>query len=92
MSYRVGKNRIFYESNDSQGKDIKIEILNPLLQKSDKLQMNYFENNIFYIDVWFRNIGSHIIRVFENGVEKHKDILSVSEPGLIIYPKEGQVI
>jgi len=90
--YPVGKNRLFYESKSDVEKDVKIEILNPDLQLSDKLPMIYAGNFTYYIDIWFRQYGPYLVKVYEYGVEKHKEILNVTRPGIILYPEERYYI
>ena len=43
-------------------------------------------DDVYYADVTFLERGSHFIRVFENGVLVCKEILTVGNDSLIIYP------
>jgi len=49
--------------------------------------MTYFNDKLYYFDVCFTEPGSHVFNVYENGVKKHREILSVSGGNLILYPK-----
>ena len=90
--YLRGKNRIFYKSNTVGNKIVEIDILNSKLERTNKLPMTFFNDNTYYIDIWFRNIGSYLFRVFENGIKKHEDILVVSAGNHIIYPDVERLI
>lgn len=54
--------------------------------------MTFFEDNTYYIDIWFKNLGSYLIRVFEDGDKKHEDILVVSTGSHVIYPDLEKLI
>ena len=90
--YLRGKNRLYYKSNSVGNKTVEIDILNPKLERTNKLPMIFFEDNTYYIDIWFKNIGSYLIRVFEDGDKKHEDILVVSTGNHIIYPDMEKLI
>jgi len=86
MSYNRGKNRLFYQSKLTDEQDVKVNILNPKLELSNQIPMIFLGDGLYYVDVWFRNAGSHFVKVYENGNIKHKDILKVVHVGHIIYP------
>ena len=90
--YPVGKNRLFYESKSDIEKTVEVEFLNPDLQLSDKLPMIHANSFTYYIDIWFRQYGPYLVKVYEGGIEKHKEILNVTRPGIILYPKEKYFI
>lgn len=85
MAYRVGNNRLFYTSTTAHGKTIKLDILTPELKRSNRKVMKLIDD-IYYVDVVFQSIGSHFIRVFEDDVLKHNNILVVTHGNLIVYP------
>jgi hypothetical protein len=85
--YSVGSNRIWYSSDSAEGKLVEADILTPQLERSDKREMTDF-HELYYIDVLFTVRGSHVIRVFEDNVLRHRDILVVDRGNLIIYPEE----
>jgi ABC-type enterochelin transport system substrate-binding protein len=83
--YKTGTNRLFYSSETAVGKTVEIDILTPNLKQSNKKLMNNI-GDIFYVDVCFSEQGSHFMRVFENNIHKHSEILVVSgSSGLIFY-------
>lgn len=90
--YAVGKNRLFYESKSETHKDVEIEILNPDLRSSQRLSMEHVNQFTYYIDIWFRQYGPYLVKVYEDGIERHKDILNVTRPGIILYPDEERFI
>lgn len=71
---------------------VETEIINPSLIKSDRFLMAYLEGDIHYIDVTFRTRGSYIFRVYEDGILKHKDILTVSGGQHLFYPSMDDII
>ena len=93
MSYLRGRNRLWYKSKTSDSeKSVEIDFLNPKLERTNKLPMIFLEDNTYYIDIWFKNIGSYLIRVFEDGDKKHENILVVSTGNHIIYPDMNKLI
>ncbi len=85
--YSIGKQRIFYQSNVLDGEPVEIEIINPVLEKSERVEMSYLDGGLYYIDVEFRYFGSHTMRVFSNGKKVGHNILSVGNTNGIITKK-----
>jgi len=91
--YVRGKNRIFYQTNDIDGDSIEIDILNPHLERTEKLPMIYVGENLYYIDIWFKYIGSYVIRTFKNGIKLGHGIINVgADSSPIIYPESDRLI
>ena len=84
--YQIGTNRLFYSSESCFGKTVEIDVLSPDLVRSEKQTMLPVDD-VFYADVYFNVKGSYLIRVFENGELKHRDVLIVSSGNLILYPE-----
>lgn len=84
--YRLGKHRLFYCSVSGSQANVAAEIITPCLETSGLIEMTYFDNNLYYFDVVFTVIGSHVFTVYENGIKKHREILVVSNSSLILYP------
>jgi len=85
--YKLGKHRLFYCSNSDLQTNVAAEIIKPSLEISDLIEMTYFNDKLYYFDVCFTESGSHVFNVYENGVKKHREILSVSGGNLILYPE-----
>jgi hypothetical protein len=66
--------------------------LNPKLELSNKIPMIYLDDGLYYVDIWFRNAGSHFVRVYENGDIKHKEILKVGYAGHVIFPDVERLV
>lgn len=63
----------------------------PNLEIKGPFIMDFFADGLYYIDVVFTKLGSHVFYVYENNVKKHEEILVVSGGQYVIYPK-GNVI
>lgn len=85
--YKIGKHRLFYCSNANFQVNITAEIIKPNLETGDLIEMTYFDDKLYYMDVYFTDIGSHVFNVYENGVRKHREILLISGGNLILYPE-----
>jgi hypothetical protein len=90
--YARGKNRLFYQSKILEEKDVFLEITTPSLDVLSNVGMTYFEDGLYYADIWFLDLGSHVFKVYEDGEIKHKEILHVSSGKYIIYPESGRII
>lgn len=85
--YIKGKNRIFYQANDLSGIDIECDFLNPNLERSEKILMIYFGENLYYVDIVFNHVGAYVLRTFKNGKKLNHNIIQVgSGSSLRIYP------
>ena len=89
--YNLGNNRLFYTSLTAEGTTVLAEILNPKLEKHS-FEMIQFEGNVYYLDIIFCYHGPYLFSVFEDGIEKHKDILHVSLGKHVIYPESGNFV
>ena len=85
--YKLGKHRLFYCSNSNSQVNVNAEVIKPSLETSDLIDMIYFGDKLYYMDVCFDEIGSHVFNVYENGIKKHREILLVSGGDLILYPE-----
>lgn len=85
---------MFYQSNVETLQTVTTEIITPCLTKLGPWPLTFVEKGLYYIDVWFATIGSHVFYVYENNILKHKDILVVGTSGSphIIYPNEERII
>ena len=92
MSYSRGKNRLFYQSKLEDEQVVEAEVLNPKLELSNKISMVFLGSGLYYLDIWFRSRGSYFIKVYENTIIKHKDILQVGSEGMVIYPDINRVV
>ena len=90
--YSRGHNKIFYKSKIKEEQFVEIDILNPKLERSDRWKMSFLEDGTYYIDVRFKYIGSYYFRVYENGEEKHHDILTVSSNNSVIIPYQENIV
>lgn len=78
---------MFYCAASDSETTITAEIIKPSLKTSDLIEMTYFGDKLYYLDVVFSEVGSHVFNVYENGVKKHREILLVSNGSLILYPE-----
>ena len=90
--YKRGKNRLFYQSKEETKQTIVVEIITPSLNTIGPLNMEFFNKGLYYIDVWFSDLGSHVFYVYENNVQKYRDILVVSSGKYVIYPDGEKII
>ena len=86
--YRLGTNRLFYASTPGSQSVVTVDIITPSLKKNGLYEMIYLYDSLYYLDVCFTELGSHVFTVFENGIKKHRDILLVSNSDLILYPED----
>ena len=85
--YGIGQNRIFFQSNFLEGQTVEIEIVNPRLEKSQRLKMTYLDEVLYYVDLEFKYRGSYTMRVFQDGKRVGHSILPVGNIGGIITKK-----
>lgn len=79
---------MFYCSNSDYQVNVTAKIIKPNL-KNTEIGMTYFTDKLYYFEVCFGETGSHVFVVYENGIQKHREILLVSGGGdLTIYPEE----
>ena len=78
---------MFYCSNSDSQVNVTAEIIKPSLKTSELIEMAYFGDKLYYLDVCFDECGSNVFNVYENGVKKHREILLVFGSSLIIYPE-----
>jgi len=90
--YRRGKARLFYHSKNNTINDIKIKIITPLLEERGPWPMINYGDGLYYIDIWFTLLGSHVFFVYENGEQVHKNILVVDGGQHIIYPDTERMV
>ncbi len=90
--YAQGHNRLFFQSQEEEQQDISITILNPSLKTYGKWPMTFVEDGLYYIDIWFRHLGSYVFSVFEDGKRVHRDILVVSQNEHIVYPEMNRLV
>lgn len=84
---------MFYEAINLNGVSVECDFLNPKLERSEKIPMIYFEENTYYVDVFFKYSGSYVLRAFKDGVKLNHNIIQVSgDSDLIIYPDEGVMV
>lgn len=83
--YVIGKNRLWYSPPSNVGNTVELDILSPDLIRSDRVPMIGLDD-VYYADVVFTQAGSHFLRVFEDDVQKHREILVVDSDNLVIYP------
>lgn len=94
MSYKIGKNRIFYQSNNDEEKSIEINFLNPNLEQTENFLMNKHSSKTYYYDICFRYEGPYLVTIFEDGIRKLQDIFRIEKQGssMIVYPEETNII
>jgi len=93
VAYVKGNHRLFYQSNELDPQTVVAKIITPLLKKIGPWEMTFIENGLYYLDVCFTATGSHVFYVYENGEQKHQDILVIDNgAGLYIYPNENTMI
>ncbi len=90
--YSIGNQRLFYISKTTGETVVKVDIINPSLNKSSKFLMNYLGDDIYYIDVTFRSHGSYVFSVYEGENLKLRDILTVSRGQHLFYPSQDDII
>lgn len=86
--YRLGTNRLFYVATSDSELTVTVDITMPSLKTSGLLTMTSVNNGLYYLDMCFTELGSHVFTVFEDGVKKYRDILLVSNGDLILYPED----
>jgi len=79
---------LFYASTPGSQSVVTVDIITPSLKKNGLYEMIYLYDSLYYLDVCFTELGSHVFTVFENGIKKHRDILLVSNSDLILYPED----
>jgi len=82
--YTTGPNRLFFQSNILVGQQVEIEIISPDLSKSERANMIYLYDGLYYFDTDFRYTGSYAMRVFKDDNKVGHSILSVGNRGGIV--------
>jgi len=91
--YVRGKHRLFYQSNVETQQVVTAKIITPELETKGPLTMAFLSEGLYYMDVWFTKMGSHVFYVYENGIKKKQEILVVEQaPRYIIYPDKEYLI
>lgn len=90
--YRRGQNRIFFQSNTLTGETVEVEFVNPKLEQSSRFEMTYLSDGLYYIDIWFRWVGSHVMRVYSNDVKVGHGMLQVGGSGILVYPNQERIV
>jgi len=88
--YRLGFHRIFYQSPHVNQQELTAIVLTPLLETKGPFALTYISDGLYYLDVTFRRLGSHVFSIYSGADCEAKKILVV-EPGelSIIYPREA---
>jgi len=84
--YELGNHRLFYQAKEKIS--VTVIIRTPDLGVTGPFDMIFVDDKLYYFDIVFRQLGSHVFDIYENGVKRHRDILVVSGGNLVIYPKE----
>lgn len=90
--YAQGKNRLLYSSNNDGPQDVTVKITNPKLESFGPWAMKFVEGSLYYIDIWFRNLGSYLFCVFEDGTQVYQNILVVSRNAHIYFPDVDKLV
>ncbi len=90
--YTRGHNRIFFQSNVLTGEPVEAEFINPKLEQSNRFEMTYLSNGLYYVDVWFRWVGSHVMRVYKDNVKVGHGMLPVTGSGILVYPNQERIV
>ena len=86
--YKLGTNRLFYTATSDSQLAVTFNITTPSLKNNGLHEMNYLQDGLYYLDIVFTELGSHVFTVYEDGIRKYRDILLVSNGDLVIYPND----
>jgi len=77
--YRIGQNRIVYQTKSFNTVEVTAYIYNPDLEQSELYTLSELEPGIYYLDYAFNRIGDYIMVTFENGIRSVGKVLKVDE-------------
>ena len=89
--YERGQNRLFYQSNLEFPQNVTATVINPKLETSGPFKMIYISDGLYYLDVFFSELGSHVFYVYEEDVKKCRYILRVDSGKYLVYP-HGNIV